>query len=75
MAASTTRAASGRPVGLAPLGLAVPALDGLVVGVWTLAQASALPSLSAWLGGAVAQVPAGAGAPDVIVFWTAGADD
>jgi hypothetical protein len=72
MAASTTRTMTGRPVGLAPLGLALPQPDDLVVGSWTLTQAAALPSLSSWLDDAVAQVPAGSDAPQVIVFWEAG---
>lgn len=72
MAASTTRTVTARPAGLAPLGLAVPEPDDLVVGFWTLAQASALPALSRWLEGAVAQVPAGSDAPQVVVFWEAG---
>ncbi|MGI3786273.1 MAG: hypothetical protein ACRYG2_36475 [Janthinobacterium lividum] len=72
MAASTTRAATDRPVGLAPLGLALPEPDGLVVGSWTLTQASSLPSLSGWLEGAVSRVPAGSSAPEVVVFWEPG---
>lgn len=71
-AAATTRTTSGRPAGLAPLGLAVPAPDDLVVGSWTVTEAAALPSLSDWLEPALGQVPAGPEEPDVIVFWEAG---
>ena len=73
MAASTIRRVTARPTGLAPLGLAVPEPDDLVVGSWTLAEAAALPSLSGWL--AAAEYPAGSDTPDVIVFWAAGPGD
>lgn len=75
MASATLRTTAGRPTGLAPLGLAIPEPDDLVVGSWTLAQASGMPSLSTWLEDAVTQVPAGSSAPDVVVFWEAGKDD
>jgi hypothetical protein len=71
MAASRALTRDERPVGLAPLGLAVPVPEGLVVGSWTPAQAAALPSLSPWLEDAHEQVPAGSDAPDVVVFWWA----
>jgi hypothetical protein len=71
MATSTASATTGRPVGLAPLGLVVPEPGDLVVGFWTLDQASTVSSLSTWLDGAVADLPAGATAPEVVVFWDA----
>jgi hypothetical protein len=74
-AAATLRTTTGRPVGLAPLGLAVPEPDDLVVGSWTLAQAAALPAVSAWSRAAVARLPGGSSPPEVVVFWTAGTDD
>ena len=74
-ATSTTRTRTGRPAGLAPLGLAVAAPDDLVAGSWTLAQAAALPALATWLDAAGAQVPAGSDAPEVVVFWQAGPAD
>lgn len=70
MAAATTRTTTDRPVGLVPLGLPLAEPDGLVAGSWTLAQAAAEPALARWLDSAVAQVPEGSGAPDVVVFWT-----
>lgn len=70
-AASRARTQDDRPVGLTPLGLAVPVPEGLVVGSWTPARAAALPSLAAWLEDALEQVPAGSDAPDVVVFWSA----
>ncbi len=70
-AAASTRATTGRPEGLAPLGLAVPEPDGLVAGSWTLAQASAQPPLSGWLAGAVTPGPPDPTAPEVVVFWDA----
>ena len=72
MAASRALTRDDRPVGLAPLGLAVPVPEGLVVGSWTLEQATAVPSLTAWLTDAHERVPAGSEAPDVVVFWRAG---
>jgi hypothetical protein len=72
MAASVARATTGRPAGLAPLGLAVPEPDDPVVGFWTLPQASSVPALSTWLAGAAAEVPEGSSAPEVVVFWHAG---
>jgi hypothetical protein len=71
MAASVARAATDRPTGLAPLGLAVPEPDDLVVGSWTVAQASSVPSVSGWLHGAVADLPPGSSTPEVVVFWDA----
>ena len=72
LAVSTTHVTGDRPVGLAPLGLAVPGPDELVVGSWTLTQAAAQPSLGSWLDGAVAQVPPNSGKPEVVVFWEPG---
>jgi hypothetical protein len=72
MALSVTRVTTDRPSGLAPLGLSVPEPDGLVVGSWTLTQASFGPSVSTWLDGAVADLPAGSSASEVVVFWAFG---
>lgn len=72
VARSTTRTANDRPTGLAPLGLAVPAPDGLVVGSWTVSGAAVLPSLSDWLEVALDPRPDGPDDPDVVVFWEAG---
>ena len=69
MAASRALTQDDRPVGLTPLGLAVPVPENLVVGSWTPARAATLPSLAAWLEHALEQVPAGSDTPDVVVFW------
>ena len=71
MAASRALSGDDRPVGLTPLGLAVPVPEGLVVGSWTPARAAALPSLVPWLEHAREQAPPGSDAPDVVVFWWA----
>ena len=71
MSASRALTRDDRPVGLAPLGLTVPVPDGLAVGFWTVNEAVALPSLSAWLEDAHGRLAPGSDAPDVVVFWWA----
>ena len=70
-ATATVRTRTDRPTGLAPLGLPVPAADGLEVGSWTLAEAAAHPGLQVGLAGAADRLPPGPGAGEVVVFWEA----
>ena len=70
IAASQARAMTDRPTGLAPLGVAVPDVADLVVGVWTLAQAESQPSTTSWLDAVADRVPDGPSTPDVVVFWS-----